>query len=511
MSWLVLICTPAAAQTLPIYALSGSTATTTSRVYVVNPSTAQLSSLTTPNLLVKSSTALGVDPIDGTLYAVRRVNATNPALYSYVAATGVAATVVTGVTGLPRNIVRGTACPNGYLYVGAATNAMYEVSKTGTLRKTITLTGLPTGGKGGFACTSDGDFYILGSNTTNGANYSLYRIPLASLSATTTTSAVSALLVGAATAATAYSGLTEAPNGSTGCAAAPTPCLLATDSTSNGLWGVNASSGASTRIGTTTLNGVTAIIGDIGRAFPTELSVAQSVKPTTAVQTIGLTVTFTFTIGNSQALANSVTISDPVTFANFAGSPTWTCTVTGPGDLSGFFATACGAASGTGAINTYANFSQDSSISFVITGVLASTFTGTYTNVVSITPPSSMQETPTNPNSAQAALFIMPSANLSIVKTNSTNQLQAGTSTTYVITVANTGLSTATGVRLTDPPVNGLSCTTITCSNASGSASCPASGSVTTAYLQGSGIQHDLPVNSSLSFSLTCNVTATGQ
>jgi uncharacterized repeat protein (TIGR01451 family) len=506
----VLAGAPVRAQTLPIYALSGTTATTTSRVYVVSPSTAQLSSLTSPNLLANSSTAFGVDPISGTIYAIRRVNATNPAMYSYVPATGASATVVTGVTGLPRTIVRGTTCPNGYLYVGAATNVMYEIAKAGTLRKTITLTGLPTGGKGGFSCTTDGDFYILANNTNNGANYSLYRIPLASLAATSTTSAVSAGLVGASTTARAYSGLTEAPSGTTGCAAPPTPCLVATDSTSNGLWGVNASSGATTRIGTTTLNGVTAIVGDIGRGFPTELSVSQSVTPTTTVQTVGRTVTFTFTVGNSQALANSVTISDPVTFANFAGSPTWICTVTGPGDPSGVFPTACGAAAGTGAINTYANFSQDSSISFVVTGVLATTFTGTYTNVVSITPPATMQETPSNPNSAQSALYVVPSVNLSITKTNSVTQVQSGASVTYVITVANTGLSPANGARLTDPPVSGLSCTTISCSSASGGASCPAAGSVTMAYLTGTGIVHDLPVNSSLDFTVTCNVTASG-
>ena len=100
-------------------------------------------------------------------------------------------------------------------------------------------------------------------------------------------------------------------------------------------------------------------------------------------------------------------------------------------------------------------------------------------------------------------------ANLSITKTNGTNTLLAGSTTTYIITASNGGPSSANNAVLKDPIATGLVCTAVTCTS-SGGAACPAV--VDTATLQGAGLViPNFPGNSSVTLSLVCGVTATGQ
>ena len=104
------------------------------------------------------------------------------------------------------------------------------------------------------------------------------------------------------------------------------------------------------------------------------------------------------------------------------------------------------------------------------------------------------------------------SANLAITKTNGVNSVVAGSTTTYTITVSNGGPSDADGALLKDPLAAGLSCLQASCTGVSGGASCPAAGSVTIASLQGAGITLAvLPASSTVTFSVVCGVTATGQ
>lgn len=129
------------------------------------------------------------------------------------------------------------------------------------------------------------------------------------------------------------------------------------------------------------------------------------------------------------------------------------------------------------------------------------TLTGT-TRTAVFTPPANVDTSCTFTNTR--------SANVSITKTNGVTSVLSGASTTYVITVANNGVSDADGSVLKDPATPGLTCTTPPSCSASGGAVCPGAPSV--AALQGAGITlSSLPANSSLTFSLLCNVTATGQ
>lgn len=100
-------------------------------------------------------------------------------------------------------------------------------------------------------------------------------------------------------------------------------------------------------------------------------------------------------------------------------------------------------------------------------------------------------------------------ANLGITKTNGVSTLVAGSTTTYTITATNGGPSGANGTIVKDLATAGLNCTTVTCS-AAGGAACPAVSDIAT--LQAAGLViPTFPANSTLTFSLTCGVTATGQ
>ncbi len=102
--------------------------------------------------------------------------------------------------------------------------------------------------------------------------------------------------------------------------------------------------------------------------------------------------------------------------------------------------------------------------------------------------------------------------NLSVSKDNGVTSLVAGGTTTYALTVVNSGPSLADGTVVRDPAVTGLNCTSVTCS-AVGGAVCPTAGSTTIAYLQSAGgiTLPTLPANSTATFALNCTVTATGQ
>ena len=104
-------------------------------------------------------------------------------------------------------------------------------------------------------------------------------------------------------------------------------------------------------------------------------------------------------------------------------------------------------------------------------------------------------------------------AGLSITKTNGTDTLVAGATTTYTIVISNSGPAAANGSLLRDPVAPGLACTAVSCTAATGT-TCAVSAppaSVTLANLQGSGLSiASFPASSSLTFLVTCGVTASG-
>ncbi|MDB5967048.1 MAG: hypothetical protein JWQ72_3548 [Polaromonas sp.] len=106
-------------------------------------------------------------------------------------------------------------------------------------------------------------------------------------------------------------------------------------------------------------------------------------------------------------------------------------------------------------------------------------------------------------------------ANLQLTKNDGVTAVVAGATTSYTLTVANLGPADGAGTVLADPATTGLTCTAVTCAVAAGAAACPAPASVTIANLQsppGPGITlSTLPAASTLTFAVSCGVTATGQ
>ena len=149
-------------------------------------------------------------------------------------------------------------------------------------------------------------------------------------------------------------------------------------------------------------------------------------------------------------------------------------------------------------------------VTFRITTTIAAGAGSTVTNAVSISGVDYTDSNPSN-NSAQDSDLVVGSANLAITKTNAVTGLNAGGTTSYTITVSNTGPDTVSNALFRDAAVSGLQCTAVTCTGATGPTNCPLVGDVTIAALQGAGIALPPMISpSSMTFKVDCNVTATG-
>lgn len=481
--------------------------------YVINPNTGVATAPSNYAAQVGyESSAMAVSPLNGLLYMVERTTGTSPRIATWNPSTGAATNLGAVTSAVTGDILRSTFCPNGRWYIagngsaGGAGFEMYEINpNTRALVRTITVSNIPTFGSGDISCVSSGDLYTLAADSNLGtAVYRLYRLTSAQMN---TGGTLVATIVGAlnVSANDAPNGLVEVPDGSTGCSTSP--CLMASGTPNSRIvWSISSSTGAATT--RTTASG--AALVDLSREFPRDVSGSKTVTPAVALQ--GNTLIYTVRAANSgPAVAGSVTVADtlnPAVF-NVAGS-SWTCSVTAPGSATAL-TTACGAASGTGNLNTYANLSVNSTVSYTITAPLLSSFVGTATNTVALTlTGTTVDVTPSN-NTVTVTSTVSPAATLTVAKTNAVATLTAGQTTSYVVTVTNSGPGNATNSVVTDPVATGLSCTDVTCSVASGAAVCPVSPALNIANLQGSGVTiATFPAGSSLNFQVTCTVTASG-
>ena len=134
-------------------------------------------------------------------------------------------------------------------------------------------------------------------------------------------------------------------------------------------------------------------------------------------------------------------------------------------------------------------------------------------NNVTLTPAPDTSDSNTANNSASVTTTIGASANLAVSKTNGTNTLAAGSTTSYTLTFSNFGPADAPGTLIRDNPSSGLLCLSATCT-ASAGAVCPApynpGPGFATALLTGSLSIPTFNANSNLTFVLVCRVRATG-
>jgi uncharacterized repeat protein (TIGR01451 family) len=247
-----------------------------------------------------------------------------------------------------------------------------------------------------------------------------------------------------------------------------------------------------------------------------------------ATQTVGGVVFYSLNFANvSPAIltraplnahdAATVTIADLANAGITLGA--WTCTASG---------TVCPAATGSGAIAQSVNLPVGASLSYQVQATLgpAAQCVQNVTNTASIaavalspsganlTEGTSMQGSASyvfQANTASVSHLLAACADLSISKSNVLNTLTAGQITTYTLVVNNAGPASANNALLKDPATTGLSCTSVSCTGATGAASCASLGLVNLSLLQASGIVlNNFPAGSSYTFQVACGVTATG-
>jgi uncharacterized repeat protein (TIGR01451 family) len=136
----------------------------------------------------------------------------------------------------------------------------------------------------------------------------------------------------------------------------------------------------------------------------------------------------------------------------------------------------------------------------------------TVTNTLTVAPTVGTGDTNPANNTAFVLTNVGPSTVLTVTKTNGVSTVVAGSTTSYTVTVSNLGPANAPNSIVKDLAVPGLSCTAVTCpvGNIVGTATCPAS--LTIPLLQGTGLViPTFNAGSSVTFVVTCDVTATGQ
>lgn len=485
------------AQAQAIYGVGAASGTTYNRIYSINPNSGAATDLGCG--LLYSTAAMGVASLDGNIYYIEQ-NVANPRIVSVNPQTCANGTAV--ATTLPASVIRATACPDGRFYAMSNTAAFYEINPaTGATIRTLNWTGLPAGGSGDFACTSDGNMYILAQDGT--ANYNLYRATSASFQAVASGSNAAVTNLGDLGLAGAPNGLAEGPLGLAGCAASPNPCLLASTGATSQTWRISSVTGAATNAGTTG-----AILTDLSRSFPVDISFSKAVTPTTALQ--GQTVFYTLTASNpGPGVVREVSIQD--TFPAGVASASWSCAVQAAGS-STIITTGCGTTpTGTGNINNTVSLSLGASVRYNVTATLSNTFSGTLTNLGRATITSVATDPNPSNNTSSVSSTVTPAANLSISKSNSVNTLTAGQTTTYALLAGNLGPADVSNAVIQDPATAGLSCTSVTCTAFGVGATCPVAPALSMSNLQGTGvIVPSIPASTAVQLNVTCTVTATG-
>ncbi|WP_043474040.1 glycine-rich protein, partial [Kitasatospora sp. MBT66] len=224
------------------------------------------------------------------------------------------------------------------------------------------------------------------------------------------------------------------------------------------------------------------------------LSVRKTASPTTYVP--GQRLTYTFVVSNAgpaPAVNTAVRDALPSALSGF----TWTCASGGTGS-------SCGAASGTGNLDTTATIAANSSVTYTVTGTVPSSTTGTLSNTATVTRPAAS----TDPNCGPTCSSTVDTpgrvtTGLSVTKTPDKNPYVPGQPLTYTIVVKNDGPSDAVGTSVKDTLPTTIRNFTWTCT-AAGGGSCgtPASGTgdINTTV--------DLPAGGQVTYRLTGTVPA---
>jgi uncharacterized repeat protein (TIGR01451 family) len=142
----------------------------------------------------------------------------------------------------------------------------------------------------------------------------------------------------------------------------------------------------------------------------------------------GSTITYTVTVGNTGPSTATVAVTDPLAVDPAIASDTWT------GD----------SLSGTGSISDSVTLAPGQTVVYSVTATISSSATGTLTNTATASAVDATTVLATD------SVTLTPQAALSVTKTDGVSAITAGNADTYTVTVTDTGLSDATGVKVVD-------------------------------------------------------------
>ncbi len=238
----------------------------------------------------------------------------------------------------------------------------------------------------------------------------------------------------------------------------------------------------------------------------------------------GTPVTTAVSLASGQTMQYVLTIAN----SNVGGTGSATFTDTLPAALTPVLSITAGAIGGgtcttatavvggaTQISGTFANAPAGAQcLVTVTTRVSAQASANTVTNTLTIATTAGTSDTNAANNTAAVLTNLGPATLLTVTKTNNTTTVAAGSTTSYTITLANFGPANAPNSIIKDPAATGLNCTAATCTVTAGTAVCPAGtpAALMTALQSAGGASiPTFDAGSTLSFVVTCGVTATGQ
>lgn len=407
----------------------------------------------------------------------------------------------------------------GIEWVGASGNELIRVSSDGSSTNLGVITGLPASNYNNGVISPTGEYYVM----SGFGGSTLYRINLTTRVATSIALSSSiqvsdfawynGLLYGV------NSGQLVSVNPTTGAVTTIGPTLpsfaiamwgftnVLLSSGGSSIYAIDPATGTPTLISTinpVTNNGDGANCPGASIQFNADLSVTKTNTPgsgpndlPTDTYTPGETRTYSIVVRNTSTSfgGQNITVSDPIPAGINAATVSWTCAPT-----SG--SARCGSASGTGALNdTGLDLPAGAAATYLVTMTVPTTFTGDLANTVTITPPSTINDSNAANNTATDTDF--STARLTIVKSvpsgqgtafdffqsgmpaTATGSPNAATATTFTLnpSVVSGSNLTATQTYTSVPPstaitihelktnnINQYSLVNIACTNAAGAA-----------------------------------------
>ncbi len=219
-------------------------------------------------------------------------------------------------------------------------------------------------------------------------------------------------------------------------------------------------------------------------------------KTTTATGLTTANVGYTVTVSAASLVGANGTILDDAVPTGISSFQSWTCTAAG--------GAVCPNATGSGAIHeTIATLPSGGSLVYQIVAVPSATPPAQVTNTAVATAPTNGFCAATGAATCVASVTIAPDPVITITKTVNVASVKPNDSIQYTVIVTNTGVIDISGVHVTDPIPTGITAfTAVTCSAATGGASCPvvaATGALDTTI----GI---FPVGATATFAITATV-----